>query len=149
MDAARHDDARISRWVCFELAGQRYGLPIGAVQEVVAEAQVEPVPGSAPQVLGVINLRGNVVTVLDLRRRFGLAPAPVPARIVVVDHGAEAIGLCVDRVADLRRIADSAIRPAPAGSAAAADPIHGLVVRDGEVLTLLDVPALLQHCLRA
>jgi purine-binding chemotaxis protein CheW len=147
MDVYRRGDHNVGRWVCFELAGQLYGLPIGSVQEVVAEAPIEPVPGTAALVLGVINLRGNVVTVIDLRRRFGLAPqASAQSRIVVVDHGAEAIGLFVDRVADVRKIADGAIKPAPrTGQEAEAAEIRGIVSRGGELLTLLDVPALLTH----
>ncbi|HSW11905.1 MAG TPA: chemotaxis protein CheW [Solimonas sp.] len=147
MMAARREDQVLSRWVCFELAGQLYGLPIAQVQEVLADSIIEPVPGTSELVCGVINLRGNVVTVVDLRRRFGYAANQTPqTRIVVVDHGSESIGLCVDRVADVRKLADGAIKPAPAtGSASEAAGIRGVVSRSGELLTLLDLPTLLSN----
>jgi len=150
MDAVRREDRAISRWVCFELDNQMYGLPITGVQEVLADAVIEPVPGTTPMVLGVINLRGNVVTVLDLRRRFGFPPQPMQpsSRVVVVDHGSESMGLAVDRVADVRKLAEGSIKPVPdTGTATANAGIHGIVSRDGELLTLLDVQGLLAHSL--
>jgi len=150
MRTARRDDSAISRWVCFELDEQMYGLPINVVQEVLADAVIEPVPGTTPMVLGVINLRGNVVTVLDLRRRFGFLPKDDSPgnRVVVVDHGSESLGLAVDRVADVRKLADSAIKPVPdTGAETASAGIHGIVSREGQLLTLLDVKTLLQHSL--
>ncbi len=139
----RADDA-LSRWVCFGLGGQLYGMPILRVQEVLRDIAIEPVPGTAPQVLGVINLRGSVVTVIDLGLRLGL-PAILPgadARIVVVDHAQESFGLMVDRVADVRKIVDAAVMPAPeVGAAGTLTPVSGVYLRDGELLTLLDADA--------
>lgn len=145
MSGARREDQVLSRWVCFEMSGQFYGLPISAVQEVLADISIEPVPGTTPLVLGVINLRGNVVTVIDLRRHFGFQPSGGPdTRIIVVDHGSEALGLCVDRVADVRKLADGAIKPAPpTGGTTAEAGIRGMVSRSGELLTLLDPAKLL------
>lgn len=145
-DAARRADDSLSRWVCFTLDHQLYGLPILDVQEVLCQFDIEPVPGAMAAVLGVLNLRGTVITVLDLRRQLGL-PAPMPdadARVVIVDRGGERIGLLVDRVADVRKVVDTAIRPAPnVGTAAAQPRVHGVYVRDGELLTLLDTSSLL------
>ncbi len=145
MSGARRDDQVLSRWVCFEMSGQVYGLPISAVQEVLADTCIEPVPGTTPLVLGVINLRGSVVTVVDLRRHFGFEPeADAQTRIIVVDHGCESLGLCVDRVADVRKLSDGAIKPAPAtGGGRAEAGIRGMVSRSGELLTLLDPARLL------
>ncbi len=140
----RRDDS-VSRWVCFALDRQVYGLPILAVQEVISQFDIEPVPGTGSQVLGVINLRGNVVTVLDLRRRLGTTDAPIAeaSRVIVIEHDTERFGLLVDRVADVRKIADAAVKPAPdVGSAATAARVHGIYTRDGEMLTLLDPASL-------
>ena len=65
-----------TRWVTFELAGQLYGLEILKVQEVLADTEIESVPGAAAQILGVANLRGAIVTILDLRLRLGRLQQP-------------------------------------------------------------------------
>jgi len=134
-----------SRWVTFELADQLYGLEILKVQEVLADTEIESVPGACPQILGVANLRGAIVTILDLRLRLGLVPRPVesPVCCVVVDGHGESVGLRVDRVVDVRRIATGAIKRAPAtGSGNASTGVLGVVSRPGELLTLLDADAL-------
>lgn len=134
----------VARWVCFELAGQLYGLEILKVQEVLADAEIETVPGAPYTVLGISNLRGCIVTVMDLRRRLGLPPRgePGPTCVIVVDGAGEAVGLRVDRVVDVRSIRVGAVKPAPeTGPRASA--VLGVVTRGGEVLTLLDAAALI------
>ncbi|WP_295680863.1 chemotaxis protein CheW [uncultured Nevskia sp.] len=144
-----------NRWVTFELAGQLYGLEILKVQEVLADAEIESVPGAPSMILGVINLRGSIVTMIDLRRRLGLAPRTLEAPVccVVVDckgdgrseSRREPVGLRVDRVVDVRRIADAAIKPAPVTGGqktAAASAVLGVLSRPGEMLTLLDADRL-------
>jgi purine-binding chemotaxis protein CheW len=147
----RRDDA-VSRWVCFRLGEQLYGLPILQVQELLGDAAIEPVPGTSEQVCGVINLRGNVVTVLDLRVCLGLSPgmSAAESRIVVVEHGSESVGLRVDGVAEVRKVIDAAIRPSPnVGTMLSGGPVRGVYLRDGEMLTLLDPDAIVDgaHCL--
>lgn len=135
----------ISRWVCFDLAGQNYGLPILQVQEVLSEAQIEPVPGAGADVLGVINLRGAIVSVLDLRRRLQLPEraSDPQTRIIVLTHGVEPIGLRVDRVTQVRALPDSMIKAAPPTSAdVTSRAVRGIYNRNGEMLSLLD-PAIL------
>ena len=82
---------------------------------------------------------------IDLRRHFGFPSCAGPdTRIIVVDHGSEALGLCVDRVADVRKLADGSIKPAPVtGGSNAEAGIRGMVSRSGELLTLLDPAKLL------
>jgi purine-binding chemotaxis protein CheW len=145
----RRDDS-LSRWVCFVLEGQLYGLPIHDVQEVLCQFDIEPVPGAAADVLGVINLRGTVVTVLDLRRRLGVTvTAPDPeTRIVVIEHDGERFGLLVDRVADVRKVVDGAVKTAPdVGAGADQARVHGVYTRDGDLLTLLDTASLIHRTL--
>ena len=142
----RAGDGPFERWVCFGLGGELYGLPILRVQEVLTLTPIEPVPGAAPTLLGVINLRGQVVTVVDLRAHLGFAaPAPgAEARIVVVDDRGETIGLLVDGVSDVRKLAQAAIKPAPHVEAQRRVPVAGIVSRNGELLTLLDLDRLLR-----
>ena len=65
-------DDPVLQWVTFRLAGETYGINVMQVQEVLRHSDIAPVPGAPPYVLGIINLRGNVVTVIDTRNRFGL-----------------------------------------------------------------------------
>ncbi len=148
----RRNEDRLSRWVCFVVAGQDYGLPIERVQEVLRDTAVEPVPGTQPVVLGVINLRGNVVTVLDLRIRMGISAsdAAVPVadadrRIIVLELGGELFGLAVDAVAEVLKLADAAIKPSPqVGDAGAMPRAAGLVSRDQRLLTLIEPESLIE-----
>lgn len=145
------DDGRrlgdvLTRWVCFELAGQSYGIPILEVQEVLACPEIEPVPGAPEGTLGVINLRGAIVTVLDLRTRLRLPPMTPDAqtRIIVLLQGGEPVGLRVDRVINVRALPQGAIKPAPdTGQSGPGLKLRGLYSRKGEMLTLLDAAALL------
>ena len=142
-EGAREGDVT-RRWIGFELAGQLYGVPILAVQEVLATAEIEPVPGTPPEVLGVINLRGQIVTVVDLRLRLGLlASETASGPLVVFDGASETVAARVDRVTHVRQIADLAIKPAPRAGTVRCAAVLGIVTRQGELMTLLDVPALL------
>ena len=62
----------ITQWVTFFLDNEKYGIKVMQVQEVLRMTEIAPVPGAPDYVLGIINLRGNVVTVIDSRKRFGL-----------------------------------------------------------------------------
>ena len=142
-DVARAGDV-VRRWIGFELAGQLYGVPILAVQEVLADAEIEPVPGAPAEVLGVINLRGQIVSVIDLRRRLGLSPPEKEkGPLIVFDGTSETVAARVDCVTNVRQIADPAIKPSPRTGQQACKAVTGLVTRGGEMMTLLDVPALL------
>lgn len=127
------------RWIGFDLASQSYAVPILSVQEVLASAHIEPVPGSPSGILGVINLRGQIVTVFDLRLRLGLPSSREPAGpLIVFDGGQEIVAARVDRVADVRRIADAAIKPPPQAGEIPNAAVTGLLTRGGEMVTLLD-----------
>lgn len=143
-DGGREGDV-VRRWIGFELAGQLYGVPILAVQEVLASAEIEPVPGTPREVLGVINLRGHIVTVVDLRLRLGLPAADVATGpLVVFDGPGETLAARVDCVTHVRRIPDPAIKPAPRAGSVPCAAVIGVVTRDAELMTLLDVPALMR-----
>ena len=144
---ARRDDGAVTRWVGFRVESQSYALDILRVQEVLAAAEIEPVPGTPPAVLGVINLRGRIVTVIDLRRclGFGGATADAPCCVIVAEIDGEPVGLRVDGVAEICSVATAAIKPAPATQGRLPDPlVRGIVSRGGQagMLTLLDADRL-------
>ena len=101
--------------VVFELGGERYGLDIGTVYEIIRHQPITAVPNAPSFVEGIINLRGRIIPVVDLRGRFGLAAsAPTKAsRIVVCEAAGHRVGLVVDAVTEVLMIPAEAIEPTP------------------------------------
>jgi len=133
----------------FKLAGEEYGLGILAVQEIRGWSAVTAIPHAPEWVLGVIDLRGVVVPVIDLRQRFQLEPALFgPATVVIVicvPSGGQqrTVGLVVDAVSEVYDIDASSYRQLPElGSAAASAVVQGLAQADGKTLILLDAQQL-------
>ena len=92
-----------SDFVTFEIAGQLFGVPIGDVQDVFKPQRLTPVPLAHPDVAGVLNLRGRIVTMIDCRRHLGGPPrAPGEAVMAVgVERGGESYGLLIDKIGDV------------------------------------------------
>lgn len=136
----------VSQWVTFQLDAEVYGIRVMQVQEVVRVPDIAPVPGAPEYVLGIINLRGNVVTVIDTRRRFSLAPREHDdaTRIVIVEAKGHVVGLLVDNVAEVVELRASQIETAPnVGNEKTSRFIEGVHSRDNELLILVDVDRLL------
>lgn len=132
--------------VVFGLSRQAYGVEIGAVREIIRMQNVTMVPGTPDFVEGVINLRGKVIPVLDLRKRFSLTVGEQTrdSRIVVVDVGKQDIGLIVDAVTEVLRIATSAIQPPKSVIASGnADYLMGIAKLEGRLIILLDLKRVL------
>ena len=138
----------IIQWVTFRLDNEKYGINVMQVQEVLRMTEIAPVPGAPDYVLGIINLRGNVVTVIDTRRRFGLpeADADDQTRIVIVEAGNQVIGILVDGVAEVMDVRASMIETAPnVGNDESSKYIQGVSSQNGELLILVDVNKLLSE----
>jgi purine-binding chemotaxis protein CheW len=132
----------VLRWVTFRLEREKYGVNVMQVQEVLRITEIAPVPGAPGYVLGIINLRGNVVTVVDTRKRFGLAvKEPDDAsRIVIIEVNGNVIGMLVDSVAEVVDLRKSEIETAPnVGTEDTAKYIQGVASRDGELLIVVDL----------
>lgn len=131
------------RWLVFHIAGQKYGAPLGSVSEVIRDGDVTPVPGAAPDLLGIRHLRGRIVPVMDGCRRFGLTPCASvdaeQARIVVLSHGHHLVGLRVDAVGELMEAATEVEPPPPGRAARADDPVAGVLPLHDGFVALLDV----------
>jgi len=99
--------------VIFEIAGEAFGIDIGAVQEIVRLQQITDMPEARAGMKGVINLRGKVIPIIDLREKFGLSTGDETAssRIVVVDVLGVVVGMIVDSVSEVLRIGKSQIEP--------------------------------------
>ena len=136
----------VLQWVTFKLEEETYGINVMQVQEVLRYTEIAPVPGAPSYVLGIINLRGNVVTVIDTRARFGLMGAEVTdnSRIVIIEADKPVIGILVDSVAEVVYLRSSEIDSAPnIGTEESAKFIQGVSNRDGELLILVDLNKLL------
>ena len=100
-------DDQVTQWGTFRLGEEIYGVDVMQIREVLRYTEITPVPGAPYFVLGIINLRGNVVTVIDTRTRFGLTPGEIDnnTRIVIVEVDKQVVGMLVDSVADLEEVA--------------------------------------------
>lgn len=138
----------ITQWVTFRLENEKYGINVMRVQEVLRMTEIAPVPGAPDYVLGIINLRGNVVTVIDTRRRFGLVEkeADDATRIVIIEAENQVVGILVDSVAEVAELRGSEIETAPnVGNDESSKYIQGVSNQQQELLILVDVNKLLDE----
>jgi purine-binding chemotaxis protein CheW len=139
----------VAQYLTFQLAGQLYGVEILRVQEIKGWEKPTRLPHSPDYVQGVINLRGAVVPILDLRRRFGLGEAEYGRTTVVIvvkvetARGEMTAGMVVDGVCEVCNIGAQDLRAPPELAAAIdTDFVHGLAMVDEKMLILLDVARL-------
>jgi len=145
-NAAGQSTDEAMRWVTFRLENEKYGINVMQVQEVLRVTEIAPVPGAPMYVLGIINLRGNVVTVIDTRTRFGLPPKEMDdsTRIVIIEADEQVVGILVDSVAEVADLNTSEIESAPnVGTEESAKFIQGVASHEGELLILVDLNRLL------
>ena len=136
----------VSQWVTFRLGDEIYGIDVLQVQEVLRITEISPVPGAPSYVLGIINLRGNVVTVIDARSRFGLPAKDTDdaSRIIVVDAFEKVVGLLVDNVSEVAYVPNSQIEISPnVGTDESNKFVSGVSNRDGELLIMVDLAKLI------
>lgn len=135
-------DAAATKWLVFGLGATEYGVDIGCVQQIIGLLPITRVPLLPDAVRGVINLRGRVIPVVDLRIQFGLDAVDHGQRtcIIVVRAGEMELGLVVDRVAEVVQLDAGSIEDAPHfGSGIDTDYMLGVAQHGDRVLLLLDV----------
>lgn len=145
-NATKNADDPMLQWVTFRLDGETYGINVMQVQEVLRYTEIAPVPGAPAYVLGIINLRGNVVTVIDTRHRFGIASAEVTdqTRIVIIEAESHVVGILVDAVAEVVYLRQSEIETAPnVGNEESAKFIQGVCNKNNQLLILVELDKLL------
>ena len=136
----------VSRWVTFQLDDETYGIDVMQIREVLRSVEISPVPGAPAFVLGIINLRGNVVAIIDTRSRFNLPQREVDesSRIIILDTGDYVVGFLVDSVSEVAELRNENIEVAPdTGNGEASRFINGLYNRDEGLLILVDASRLL------
>jgi purine-binding chemotaxis protein CheW len=136
-------------YLTFELAGQEYGVDILRVQEIKGWDRVTRIPNMPEYVLGVINLRGAIVPVIDMRRRFAMEPAAFGRTTVIVvlrvDTGARSrtMGLVVDAVSDVVQCETEEAPPPDLGGGVDVSFIRSLAMFDERMVIVIDVDRLL------
>jgi len=138
--------AMASQYLTFMLDGEEYGVEILGVQEIKGWETCTEIPNTPDYVLGVINLRGSVIPVIDLRRRFGLQPREFGKLTVVIvvaletESGSKIMGFVVDAVSDVYNIAAEQVRPAPElDNSVDTCFVKGLATIDDKMIILLDL----------
>lgn len=150
VDLTLKDNDEADQYLTFIMADEEYGVDILSVQEIRGWESVTPIPNSPMHVKGVINLRGTIVPIIDLRQRFGLENIEYgPLTVVIVlkvesEKGERIMGIVVDAVSDVYALSNQDMRDAPdLGDHVDTAYIKGLVNVDSKMLILLDIDELL------
>ncbi|MEW6723415.1 MAG: chemotaxis protein CheW [Bacillota bacterium] len=136
--------------IVFRLASERYGLDVLGIREIMAMEPITRVPGLPPFIKGLINLRGVVVPVIDLRLRFGVEEIPYGVETRIIDleaeDGAESVGVIVDEVEGVIPYDLAELQlPSPVISDAATRCVAGVLERDGALVIVLDRARVLER----
>ncbi|MBW2107145.1 MAG: chemotaxis protein CheW [Deltaproteobacteria bacterium] len=142
--------ANTNQYLTFCLGRELFAFEIGSVREVLEMTKITPVPATPEFMRGVINLRGHVVPVIDLRKKLGMSEArdTLDTCIIIcellVDDEPASVGLVVDSVREVAEIADRDIEPAPSlGTHVSANMLQGMARQDTEFVMLLDINTVL------
>lgn len=131
----------VLQWVTFGLAHEVYGINVLNVKEVQRYSEISPIPGAPSYVIGILNLRGNVITVIDTRKKFALPADEVTdeSRIIILEVENQEIGLLVDNVSEVVYIKNSEVDDTPqVGNEESARFIQGVCNKNNSLLILLD-----------
>jgi len=129
-------------YTCLKVATEAYAVPIGNVVEIASLGDLTAVPGSPREILGVRNLRGQILPVIDLALLLGLNPAAPPRQLLVAEAGSVQAGFAVDEVSSVGELPDP-------NEAADSDFLLGTMFHDGELLGIIDVPRIFGSLQRA
>ena len=140
-------DDNIVQLVGFIVGNEEFAVPILSIQEIIKPIEWTKVPFTPNFVLGVFNLRGNVLPLIDLRKKFNAATAEFDddVRFIVIKVGDELAGFVIDRLTEALRLEESSILPPPDTTNAERDAIiEGIGRKDDRIITILKIKALLK-----
>ena len=151
-DDAFVGDAKGNQYLTFILDGEEYGVEILKVQEIRSWEEATRIPNSESYLLGVINLRGSIVPIVDLRKRFQLAISDLSENTVMIlvkvlhDGNQRTIGMVVDSVSEVYTVNDDELKSAPDfGGAIGSNFVKGLATIDDKMIILLDIDRLINE----
>ena len=133
------DGHQEGQFVVFRLVNEQYGIPINAVHEIIVLQRSNRLPQMPDYVEGIVDLRGRIIPVVDLRKRFGFPPRPEQSnRTIVADIGEIEAGLLVDDVVGVIRVPTDAIQPPPGMFTTNTAMVSGVARVDNRLVILLD-----------
>jgi len=144
---AREVRQDLQRYLAFRVSGETYGLPIAELGEITKPFETTPVPRTAEFVIGIGNVRGSVIPIVDLARRLRLPVQPRTglARVLIVNRAGEPYGLLVDEVREVVQIAPEALEAPPGAIAGPKGAFIAALARHaGEIVIVLDLVTLLE-----
>ena len=133
---------QLIEYVTAMIGGQLFGLPISRVQDVFMPDRLTRVPLAPPEIAGVLNLRGRIVTTIDMRRRLGLPPRNdnKPSMAIGIELRGESYGLLIDTVGEVMKLGETTLEPNPVNLDPRLARVSGGVHRlDGQLMVILDV----------
>lgn len=136
--------AKAGQYLTFQLQNEFYGVPIGSVREINRVGEITPVPKTPDFVKGVMNLRGKIIPVINLRVKFGMNEEAYTRDtcIIVIDSNIGQVGMIVDAVKEVADLTDNQIEPAPVlGSESSHSFVRGMGKVENRVIILVDVVA--------
>lgn len=133
-------------YVIFRLAEESYGIDIDNVENIEKHAEITRVPYTKKYIKGIINLRGNIIPVIDVRKRFGLETIEMDkdSRIMIVNHKEIKVGLLVDASSEVLQINDEDIEPAPKVIGSDDDYVQAIGKHNGRIIMVVDLDTLLE-----
>ncbi len=123
----------MSIYAQLKLAAEAYAVPIGNVVEIASLGDLTAVPGARPEILGVRNLRGQILPVVDLARLLGLTATALPKQLLVAESGSVQAGFAIDEVSHVGELPDPT-------EVAESDFLLGAMIHEGQLLAVIDVP---------
>ncbi|MEO9275924.1 MAG: chemotaxis protein CheW [Marinomonas sp.] len=145
---AESQKGELLQYLTFKLIDETYGINVMQIKEVLRYSEIAPVPGAPSYVLGIVNLRGNVVTVVDTRVRFSLPECTITdeTRIIIIEHDGEQIGLLVDAVQEVFYLYQNEIEQSPSvGNDEALKFIQGVYQKEEELVILLELDRMFER----
>ncbi len=147
IDALPEEEIRVC---LFSMGEDLFALPVEMLTEILISQKIFPVPTTPPHVLGVMNLRGNIVPIVDIRPALSLPRQSTPGQIAIIKQGTVIIGIVVDNVSEVVSVPVSRVLAIPADTAGPAGKsrsrfLKAIIQREGGVAALLDVKRILEE----
>jgi purine-binding chemotaxis protein CheW len=149
LDALPEEEMRVC---LFSIGEDFYAIPVDVLMEIIIPQKIFPVPTTPSHVLGVINLRGNIVPIVDIRPALSLAQQSVHGQIAIVKHGSMMLGIVVDNVSAVVPVPESSIQALPheggeqkPASGSRARFLKGIIQREAGVAALLNLERIIDE----